>query len=264
MTTIKNIEVAAVEQIDELQHGPSALARILPNAITASALCAGLVSVHLSVEGRYDMALGAIIVSAILDGLDGRVARKLGSCSRFGAEFDSLADFLSFGIAPIVLLYCWSGDYMTVAVGLCFMTFALGSALRLARFNSNLDEPAAPWRRAYFSGMPTPSAALAVLLPISLIDPSPATMNLIGLYAAFIAVLMVSNIPTFSGKKLGFGGRGKKRLVLETIALLVIVLFAIYPREIMVIALFGYLASIPVSWYRFHASLKREDALQMR
>ena len=262
MTTIRNIEVAVVEQNEELQHGPSALARILPNAITASALCAGLVSVHLSVEGRYDMALGAIIVSAILDGLDGRVARKLGSSSRFGAEFDSLADFLSFGLAPIVLLYFWSGEQMTVAVGLCFMTFALGSALRLARFNSKLDEPTAIWRRAYFTGMPTPSAALAVLLPVSLVEPTPATMHLVGMYAVFIAVLMVSNIPTFSGKKLNLGDHGKRRLLLQAAALVVIVLFAIYPREIMVFAMLGYLASIPVSWHRFRATLKREDAMR--
>src|SRR5690606_23547181 len=183
-----NAELATNETDDPaLQPWSSAMAFFLPNAITASALCAGLVSVHLSIGGRYDLAFAAIVVSAILDALDGRVARKLGSSSRFGAEFDSLADFLSFGVAPIVLLYFWSGGRMSVPANLCLMAFALASALRLARFNSRLDEPKAEWRRAYFTGMPAPSAALAVMLPTLVSDPATANMNAVGFYACIIA-----------------------------------------------------------------------------
>lgn len=238
---------------------PSVLARFLPNAITASALCAGLISVRFSIDGKFDAALAAIVAAAILDGLDGRIARKLHSTSRFGAEFDSLADFLSFGIAPILLLYFWSGEHMNTAASLCLMVFALASALRLARFNSMLEEKA-PWQRAYFTGMPTPSAALAVLLPLSLTDPDPISVKAIGPYAIFIAFLMISTIPTFSGKTLK-AYRNSSKICIEAAVIVSLVTFVVYPREILALATAAYLASIPLSWWQYRIKFRNDDQL---
>ncbi|HXV31221.1 MAG TPA: CDP-diacylglycerol--serine O-phosphatidyltransferase, partial [Sinorhizobium sp.] len=231
--------------------GPSRIARQLPNAITALALCSGLISVRFSIEKEFDYALAAIVASAVLDGLDGRLARRLHVSSRFGAEFDSLADFLSFGVAPIVLLFFWADEAITGLTSLYLMAFALASAIRLARFNAQADPAEAAWRKAYFTGMPTPSAALAVLLPVSVAVPTPSSMQWAGLYALLIALLMVSRVPTFSGKKWAIGSsRLAMAALIGAVAVLSVVLI-LYPRELLVTFTLLYLSSIPVSWISF-------------
>lgn len=238
---------------------PPRIVQLLPNAITALALCSGLVSVRFSIEQEYDFALGAIVVSAVLDGLDGRLARRLRVSSRFGAEFDSLADFLGFGVAPIVLLFFWAGDAMTGPISLCLMAFALASATRLARFGAQSDPEEASWRKAYFTGMPTPSAALAVLLPVSVAMPTPSSVQWVGLYVFLIALLMVSRIPTFSGKKWAIGSsRLLVSSLLGTGAVLIAVMVS-YPREFLVTFTVLYLSSIPISWISFRHDQKLHD-----
>ncbi|WP_179875451.1 CDP-diacylglycerol--serine O-phosphatidyltransferase [Sinorhizobium sp. BJ1] len=243
------------------QKSPSRIARQLPNAITALALCSGLISVRFSIEKEFNYALAAIVASAVLDGLDGRLARRLHVSSRFGAEFDSLADFLSFGVAPIVLLFFWADDAITAPISLYLVAFALGSAIRLARFNAQSDPVEAAWRKAYFTGMPTPSAALAVLLPVSITVPTPSAMQWIGLYTLMIALLMVSRIPTFSGKKWAIGSSGLAVTGLFGIVAALSVVVVLYPRELLVTLTLLYLCSIPVSWFNFRHDQRVNDSV---
>jgi CDP-diacylglycerol--serine O-phosphatidyltransferase len=148
--------------------GPS-FNRIVPNLMTMIGLCAGLTSMRFGLEGRFGAAAAAIVVAAVIDGLDGRLARLLKATSRFGAEFDSLSDFLCFGVAPAFLLYLWSlqrgGAY---GYAPCVM-FAVCMALRLARFNASLDSAPRPaYAHSFFTGVPAPAGAALVLFPLFL------------------------------------------------------------------------------------------------
>lgn len=248
----------------DFTNGRKNLSRIawtIPNFVTALALCAGLLSIRFSVEGHFDYALVAIVASAVLDGLDGRLARMLGTTSRFGEEFDSLADFLSFGLAPIVLLFFWAAESITSPVSLCLMAFALASALRLARFNAQADPQEEKWRKAYFTGMPTPSAAMAVLLPVSVVAPGEGTVQWVGLHTLLIAFLMISTIPTFSGKKWAIRSSGYMVAALIGAAGVLLMAVAIHPREFLVVFTVLYLSSIPVSWISFRHDRKVHGGL---
>src|SRR6201988_4677171 len=130
---------------------------LVPNVITLLALCAGLTAIRLSIEGRMELALGAIVFAAALDGIDGRVARLIKGQSRFGAELDSLADFVNFGCAPALILYQW-GLFEYGNVGwIAALVFAICGALRLARFNVMIDDPNRPvWSGNFFTGVPAP------------------------------------------------------------------------------------------------------------
>src|SRR3982075_1680566 len=142
---------------------------LVPNLITLLALCAGLTAIRLAVEGRLEIALGAIVFAAVLDGIDGRVARMLKGTSRFGAELDSLADFVNFGVAPALILYFWGLHELGNAGWIAAMVLAICAGLRLARFNTMIDDPNRPaWAGNFFVGMPAPGGAITALLPIYL------------------------------------------------------------------------------------------------
>ena len=141
--------------------------RMLPNLMTLLGLCIGLSSIRLGLDGRYGTAVLAIAVSGVIDGLDGRLARLLKATSRFGAEFDSLADFLCFGVAPALLLYMWSLQPWGAIGFLPPLMFASAMALRLARFNASLDSaPKAAFAYNFFTGVPAPAGAGLVLFPL--------------------------------------------------------------------------------------------------
>src|SRR5215203_5503715 len=142
---------------------------LVPNFITLLALCAGLTGIRMAVEGKLEYALAAIVFAAALDGIDGRVARMLKGTSRFGAELDSLADFVNFGVAPGLILYFWGLHDLKAAGWIAAMVFAICAGLRLARFNVALDDPNRPaWASGFFVGVPAPAGAITVLLPIYL------------------------------------------------------------------------------------------------
>ena len=153
----------------EQRIGGGHMNRLIPNAITVGALCAGLSGVRFAIDARWEMAVAAIVVAAILDGLDGRMARLLNGTSKFGAELDSLADFVSFGAAPALIVYLWvlngwGGVGWVIALG-----FAVCCALRLARFNTALADPNPPrWAGHFFTGVPAPAGAGLALLPMML------------------------------------------------------------------------------------------------
>src|ERR1700731_3051235 len=140
---------------------------LLPNLITLLALCAGLTAIRLAVEDKLEWAVAAIVFAALLDGIDGRVARMLKGTSRFGAELDSLADFVNFGVAPALILYFWGLHALKSAGWIAAMVFAICAPLRLARFNVMIEDPdRPPWAANYFVGVPAPAGAITVLLPI--------------------------------------------------------------------------------------------------
>src|SRR5437762_1401865 len=140
---------------------------LLPNLITLLALCAGLTAIRLAVEDKLEWAVAAIVFAALLDGIDGRVARMLKGTSRFGAELDSLGDFVNFGVAPALILYFWGLHELGHAGWIAAMVFAICAGLRLARFNVMIDDPNRPaWAGNFFVGMPAPGGAITVLLPI--------------------------------------------------------------------------------------------------
>lgn len=191
------------------------LNRLIPNILTVLALCAGLTSILYAFQGRWRFAVIAILIAAVLDALDGRVARLLRGASRFGAELDSLSDFLSFGVAPALLLFLWTLHDAHQAGWVVALLFAVCSALRLARFNTAIDDEDGPGRvPGFFTGVPAPAAAGLVLLPMMLsfeLGDSVMRLPMVNAPAAVaVAVLMISRLPTFSFK----GPRIPNRLVL--------------------------------------------------
>ena len=182
-----------------------ALGKLIPNVITVSAACAGLTAIRYAAEGRWELCVAAVILAAILDALDGRMARMLNATSDFGAQLDSLFDILSFGVAPALVLYFWSLE-AAGGIGWALSLFlVVCCGLRLARFNSLLGR-LPPYAYNYFTGVPAPAGGILALLPIVLwlafgIDLA-AHPLVVGCWAVFIAGLMVSRIPTYSFKRL--------------------------------------------------------------
>ncbi|WP_225766019.1 CDP-diacylglycerol--serine O-phosphatidyltransferase [Inquilinus sp. Marseille-Q2685] len=179
--------------------------RLLPNILTTLALCAGLTAIRYAVHERWEQAVTAILVAAVLDGLDGRVARLLRGSSKFGAELDSLADIVSFGVSPAIILYLWMMQDAGSLGWLAVMAYAVCAALRLARFNTALDDTTLPpFAYNYFTGVPVPAGAILILMPLMISFEFSsgfwAAPLLVGLWTVFVALLLVSRIPTFSMK----------------------------------------------------------------
>jgi len=238
---------------------------IVPNLVTLLALCMGLTAIRFAIEGQFEIAVVSVIVAAILDGLDGRIARVLRGTSRFGAELDSLADFVDFGVAPALILYFWGLHEMKSFGWFAALVFAIAAALRLARFNVMIDDPnRPPWQAHFFTGMPAPGGAIVGLLPVYLNLSVLAVPNVRGAvpfeiaYVLIIALLMASRIPHFSGKRIGRVPREYVIVVLFGIVACILLL-AIFPMEMLIALSFIYLATIPFAIRRFNA-YAAEDA----
>lgn len=242
---------------------PIPVRMLVPNVITLLAICAGLTAIRLSFEGRNELALAAIVFAAVLDGIDGRIARMIKGQSRFGAELDSLADFVNFGVAPGLILYFWQLHDLKNVGWIAAMIFAISGGLRLARFNATMDDPNKPAFAAnYFTGVPAPAGAICVLLPIYLVfigfDPLPAP--LVAIYTLAIAFLMVSRLPVYSGKKLG--GRVAPEMVLPVVVLVVLFIAVLiaYPWHLLSVGSLLYLFSLPVGWMSYRRHEQRMNA----
>ncbi len=227
---------------------------IIPSLITLLGLSLGMMSIRLSMEGRYDVAVGAIILAGLLDALDGRVARFLKATSRFGAELDSLSDFLCFGCAPALLLYSWTLHDVKTFGWIAALLFAIAAALRLARFNVMLTSEQKPaWQANFFVGVPAPAGAILALLPVSLaqvfpdVDPPEVATPLVALYLVFVGILMVSRVPTFSGKKMG-GIRRDLVIPLLVAFVLLCALAVNFPFEMLAAGTLIYLVMLPLGW----------------
>src|SRR5450631_1829188 len=241
---------------------------LVPNVITLLALCAGLTAIRLAVEDKLEWALAAIVFAAMLDGIDGRVARMLKGTSRFGAELDSLADFVDFGVAPALILYFWGLHEMKSFGWFAALVFAIAAALRLARFNVMIDDPERPvWHAHFFTGMPAPAGAIAGLLPLYLnlsilaVPNGRALVPLEIAYVLLVAFLMASRIPHFSGKRIGRVPREYVLAVLFGVVACVLLL-AIFPMEMLIALTFLYLATIPFAIRRFNAYAAQDAGRQ--
>lgn len=227
---------------------------LVPNVITLLALCAGLTAIRMAIEGRIELALGAIVFAAFLDGIDGRVARMIKGQSRFGAELDSLADFVNFGVAPALILYFWQLHELNNGGWIAAMIFAISGSLRLARFNATMDDPDKPAFAAnYFTGVPAPAGAICVLLPMYLVlvglPQLPATIT--ALYTLAIGFLMVSRLPVFSGKNVGAKVEREMVLLVFLLVVLFIAMLISYPWHLLSVCAVLYLVLLPLGWMSY-------------
>jgi CDP-diacylglycerol---serine O-phosphatidyltransferase len=254
-----------VVKTDTRKFKPIPLRYLLPNLITLLALCSGVTAIRFAIENRYELAVGGIILAVVLDALDGRLARYLQGTSRFGAELDSLADFVNFGVAPAIILYLWSLNSLKTFGWVVCLMLAIGCALRLARFNVMLDDPDKPkWAGGFFTGIPAPAGAGLALAPLYLgflgfINEGHPFAKTISAYEILIAIMMVSRVPTFSGKTLTRVPREYALPILAVMALFVVFLIS-YPWETLAILAGVYLIFIPVSVWSYQR-YKRRDAV---
>jgi CDP-diacylglycerol---serine O-phosphatidyltransferase len=244
---------------------PIPVRMLVPNVITLLAICAGLTAIRLSIEGRMTLAVYAIVFAAALDGIDGRVARLIKGQSKFGAELDSLADFVNFGVAPGLMLYFWQLHELGNAGWIAAMVFAISGGLRLARFNATMDDPNKPAFAAnFFTGVPAPAGAITVLLPIyvAFLDLGRAPAAVTAAYTLLIAFLMVSRLPVFSGKTKRM--RVPPELVLPAFVAVVvfIAILIAYPWHVLSIGTVLYLLGLPLGYksYRDQARVAAATA----
>jgi len=236
---------------------PIPVRMLVPNVITLLAICAGLTAIRLSTEGKVEWAVAAIVFAAVLDGIDGRVARMIKGQSKFGAELDSLADFVNFGVAPGLILYFWQLHELNNGGWIAAMVFAISGGLRLARFNASIDDPnKPPYAGNYFTGVPAPMGAILALLPLYLAflgTPKPPATLTAG-YTLLIAFLMVSRLPVFSGKQVRLRVPPEMVLPVFVSVIFFIAILIGYPWHILSIGSVLYLASLPLGWksYKDH------------
>lgn len=236
------------------------LRAMLPNAITAAALCSGLTGIRFAVSENWPAAVFAILIAGLLDGIDGRIARALKAQSRFGAELDSLADSLSFGTAPALIIYLWSLSVDPRLGWFAALAFAVCCALRLARFNAQIDVEHQPHKSlGFLTGVPAPVGAGLAFLPFYLwmstgLDYFRNPL-LVGVWIAVIAVLMISNIATLSWTSL----RPRRSVRLELVALggMIFAALLLEPWWTLAIICIGYLALIPYGLWRY-AKVRRQ------
>ena len=228
------------------------LIHLVPNIFTVMSLCAGLTAIRYGLDQRFELALALIVAAGVLDGLDGRSARLLKITSKLGAQLDSLADFLSFGVAPALLVYLWTlREVPTVGWSLALL-FATCCALRLARFNTELEDSKQPaWMSKFFTGMPAPAAAGCLIMPMlasfALGQAWPQSWTLNALVALVVAVLMVSRVPTFSIKLIVV--RVKPQWILPTLIGVGLLAAALLNAPWLTLLAVGvaYLVTLPVS-----------------
>ncbi len=253
------------------------LRTIVPNAVTALALCSGLFGIRFAIGGEWDKAVGAVVLAAILDGLDGRIARLLNGQSRFGAELDSLSDVTAFGVAPAIILYLWVLESLA-DLGpdierwnrygwLFLLAYAVCAALRLARFNANIDSVEQPHKKAGFlTGVPAPAGAGLVLLPLYLWlwteEPTFREPWLAAPWAAIVGFLMISSLATFSWGSLRL--RSHVRLGALVVIALVFAALISAPFPTLSVAALLYALMIPFSIASYAKVRRQRSAEPMR
>jgi CDP-diacylglycerol--serine O-phosphatidyltransferase len=237
--------------------------RLLPNAITVLGVCSGLSAVQFSFREQYMAAIAAIAVAAVLDSLDGRIARLLDATSKMGAELDSLADAISFGVAPALVLYMWKLDDNDRLGWVFALVFAVCIVLRLARFNTLLDDTERPlYTKEFFVGVPAPAGGLLALLPLILHQQFGggwwSAQAVVMLWTVAVAALLISRIPTLSVKSV----RVPAKFVAPLLVLVGLLAAAVitYPMIALAAALVGYLLHIPYAVRRKHWLAQHPEA----
>lgn len=238
----------------ELAGGGLTLRAMLPNAVTAAALCSGLTGIRFAIDAQWAFAIGLVVLAGVLDGIDGRIARLLNAQSRFGAELDSLADSLSFGVAPALILFLWSLQEWPRFGWFAALAFAICCSLRLARFNARIDVDDQPHKSAGFlTGVPAPVAAGLAFAPFYLwIETGVGVFRepiVTAIWLSLIAVLMISNLPTLSWASL----RPRKAIRLPLIALIGLAFAAVLlePWWTLAVICAAYLALMPYGLFKY-------------
>ncbi|MBI2254178.1 MAG: CDP-diacylglycerol--serine O-phosphatidyltransferase [Proteobacteria bacterium] len=234
--------------------------RLIPNMLTIFALCAGLTGIRFALLDRWEHAVIAILIAAVFDALDGRIARLLDSSSKFGAELDSLSDFVSFGVAPAMIMFLWSTHEVKGIGWALTLAFSACMALRLARFNTKLDNADLPaWTSRFFTGVPAPAGAGLVLMPlIAWLEYGFEFLRapvFVGIFLVAVAGLLVSRLPTFSFKRV----RVTQAWVLPTMIAVVAYasLLVSVPWATLFFTLLLYLSTLPFA-YRTHRRLQTQ------
>ena len=226
---------------------------ILPNILTLVGVCIGLSSIKFALDTRYELAIIAIVFAAVMDGLDGRIARLIKGTSKVGKELDSLTDVISFGVAPAFIMYFWSLNSLGKFGWLLCLIYVVCVALRLARFNVN-SETQPSWKDNFFEGVPSPAGGILVLMPLIYSKSEIQFLNIDFTYFTpilfvLISILLISKLPTYSFKKIAVPRR------LTIFLLFGVVLFfgllLIYTYNVIVISSLLYLALIPISIFHF-------------
>lgn len=239
---------------------------VVPNLITILAICAGLTGIRLAFENRYELAVAMVLVAAFLDGIDGRVARLMKATSKFGAQMDSLADIVNFGVAPALVVYVYALDAARSLGWIAALIYAIAAGLRLARFNVMSErENRAPWQSEYFVGVPAPAGAMLVLLPVYLGFLGLSTDRTFAFfssgYTILIGFLLISRLPVWSGKS---ESRMRRDLVLPAMlgVVIYVALLMSFTWEVMVFTVCAYLISLPFGarkWKRKYGTLTIEE-----
>jgi CDP-diacylglycerol--serine O-phosphatidyltransferase len=238
------------------------LSRLFPNMLTLAGLCIGISSIRFALDERWEMAVSFIIIAAFVDGMDGRLARLLNATSNFGAQLDSLSDFVCFGLSPAILLYLWQLQTIPVkrVAWALVLFYIVCSAIRLARFNSSMDEDGPEWREQFFTGIPMPAGAILALTPMMLSFQSDIALFsnnwVLGVYFAFIALMMAGRVPTFSLKKIVVQPEFVSLVMMVTG--IIIALIILDPWLILSIVSAGYWVLIPIAAYR-HRQLRLQE-----
>jgi len=238
---------------------------LLPNAITLIGVCIGLSSIKFALDGKFALAVVAILFSGLMDALDGRIARLIKGTSKMGKELDSLGDVISFGVAPALIMYFWNLQYLDKLGWFVCLIYVVCVALRLARFNvSSNEEPS--WRDNFFEGVPSPAGGIIVLMPLILSFSGFGEIffkinydMIVPGFFIVVSVLLISTIPTYSFKKIVIPRKMTKFLLFG------IVLFfgslLVYTFKILALSSFVYLCLIPISYFHFRKIKKEKNII---
>ena len=234
---------------------------ILPNMLTLIGVCIGLSSIRFALDGRYEFAIIAIIFAALIDGLDGRIARLIKGTSRVGKELDSLTDMISFGVAPAFIMYFWKLNSLERFGWLLCLIYVICVALRLARFNINSNQESS-WRDNFFEGVPSPAGGILVLTPliISLSGFDYFQINyeiVVPIFFMITSFLLISKFPTYSFKKIVIPRKTTIFLLFGIV--LFFGLLLIYTFNVIAISTIVYLVLLPISFFHFQNIKKRHE-----
>ena len=232
---------------------------LLPNTLTLGSVCLGISSIKFSIDGNYSLAVTLILIAAILDALDGRIARLIHGTSEFGKELDSLTDFVSFGIAPVFILYFWELNVYGKLGWTITLFYSVCCVLRLARFNLTKTNIQHEWKNNFFEGVPSPAGGIIILTPL-IFELTDLNLNfdikiLTPYLTVIIALLLVSKIPTLSLKKISISSKTTVFLLLTVGLIFIALLF--YTFETLLIFSLAYLFSIPVSVFIYRKQLRK-------
>jgi CDP-diacylglycerol---serine O-phosphatidyltransferase len=232
---------------------------LLPNILTIAGVCLGISSIKFSLDGNYSLAVTLILFAAILDALDGRIARLIKGTSEFGKELDSLTDFVSFGIAPVFVVYFWELNKYGKLGWVITLLYSVCCVLRLARFNLTKIEENQEWKNNYFEGIPSPAGGLLILMPLiyelTNLNFNFEIKNITPYFTVIVAIMLVSKTPTLALKKISISSKATIFLLLFIGIIFIVLLF--YTLETLLVFGCVYLLSIPISIFIYRNQNKK-------